>query len=100
MAHDISRKKIISSLNDKGFIESNRPSDHDKFYFVYNGKTYKQIVVKLSRGSSYKTYDISLISKMKKRVLLDTNQEIYDLFECPMDFDNYVSILKKKGELD
>ena len=100
MARDISRKKIKASILIKGFLKSRKASDHDMYYFVYKGKTYKHIVVKLSRGSSYKTYDISLISKMKTRVRLDTNQQIYDLFECPMDFNKYIEILKEKSELD
>jgi len=100
MARDIKRNKIQKSLQKKGFVKAIESSDHEKYYFSFKGKKYKHIVVKISRGSSYKTYGINLLKLMKGRLCLDSNDQIYDLLECPMDFEKYIELLKEKGQLD
>jgi hypothetical protein len=102
---DIPRKRIQSSLSQKGFTlakvgkGTGRSPDHTWYHFVHKGKECRHIAAKISHGSGYKTYDVSLLGKMKCRLALDTLDEVRQLLWCPMDHSSYVAILTKKGIL-
>jgi hypothetical protein len=90
----IDRKKIESSLRSKGFLEEN--THHRYFHHCYRGKK-TGISTFTSHGSSYKTYSISLIKRIKDALKLDTISQTCDLLMCPMTEDNYNDFLIKKG---
>jgi len=89
------RSQIRSSLLKKGFIEFTRGRDHD-YYFLYVAGQKTSIYTKLSRGSDYKTYNITLLDLVKRQLKLNTNQ-LLSLIDCNLDYDNYLKILKTKG---
>jgi hypothetical protein len=95
--NEIPRRKIRQSLENKGFILDQGRGDHDWYYFFHNGKKFKQVCAKISRGSHYKTYHSRLIDRMKKLLQLDSLQDTKDLLECPMDKNQYLLMLKEKG---
>ncbi len=90
----IDRKIIESSLRKKGFIEEG--GDHKYFYHEVNGKRTGSYTF-ISRGSGYKTYGDTLLKRMCVQLRLNTLTQVKRLLECPMDMDEYNSILRKKG---
>jgi len=74
-------------------------SDHDYFYFQHNGKKFKHICAKLSRGSSYKSYQECLWKLMKIRLQFDNKKDLENLLRCPMSKEQYESFLIKKGQI-
>lgn len=90
----IDRKKIETSLRKKGFVEES--GDHKYFYHEVDGKRTSAYTF-ISRGSGYKTYGDALLKAMKMQLRLDSVQQVKQLFECPMDAEEYNSILKQKG---
>jgi len=96
---DIKRDKIARSLKSKGFVFDKGHGDHDWYYYVHNGKQYRHICAKLSRGSGYKTYGEGLLRRMILLLRLDTLGEVKRLFECPMDAVEYKAILKRKNQI-
>ena len=93
---DIPRRQIVRSLERKGFTQTKRKGNHDWFVFCHDGREYKQVMAKVSRGSGYKTYSPSLWTQMKKLLALDRNSQVHDLLTCPLDRDEYLEILKHK----
>jgi len=96
---DISKKTIVRSLKKKGFKLKKGQGDHDWYIFYYKDKKYGQIKAKISRGSSYRTYPISLWTRMRKLLQLENNKQVSDLLTCPLDKDKYLEILKEKEVL-
>ncbi|MBI5233528.1 MAG: hypothetical protein HY880_04165 [Deltaproteobacteria bacterium] len=90
----IDRRLIEASLRKKGFVQEG--GDHKYFYHEVNGKRTGPYAY-VSRGSGYKTYDDNLLSAIKRELRLDTLRETRDLLECPMNGEEYKSILKRKG---
>jgi hypothetical protein len=90
----IDRKQIETSLQKKGFVQEG--GDHRYFYHEVNGKRTGAFAY-TSRGSGYKTYDDNLLSAMKKELRLDSLNQARRLLECPMDGEEYNTILKQKG---
>ena len=90
----IDKKIIESSLRKKGFIEGG--GDHKYFYHEFNGKRTGPYTF-TSRGSKYKSYGDSLLKVMKKHLRLDTLQQIHGLLTCPMDKEEYITILREKN---
>lgn len=92
-------KTMRKSLKKKGFIFQKGIGDHDWYYYSYNGKEYRQIAAKISRGSGYKDYPDSLLQRMKNLLHLDSLQEVRQLLLCPMDAAEYKAILDQKNML-
>ena len=90
----IDRKQIESSLRKKGFIEEK--GTHKYFYHEVDGKRTGAYAF-TSRGSGYKTYGDSLLKAMKTELRLDSLIQVKRLLECPMDGEEYNTILKQKG---
>lgn len=95
---DIKRNLIKKSILKKGFQlkKDSKNSGHDVYWLHYNDKDYPNIRVKISRGSSYRTYGQSLLGKMKKSLELDTTADVESLFNCPLSKDEYLAILEEK----
>jgi len=96
---NVERSLIESHLKSKGFLEKKDNPHHRYYHHKYNGK-FTGAYAYTSRGSKYKTYDISLIKRMKKELKLDSVREVVDLLKCPMSEEQYNAILQEKGALD
>jgi predicted RNA binding protein YcfA (HicA-like mRNA interferase family) len=83
-----------SALLKKGFKQE-RATGHDIFC-LYVGEKKTQIFTMLSHGSS-EDINNPLLNKMKKQLRL-SNQEIERFIECPMNHDEFLSTLRRKGE--
>ena len=83
---------IVSSLKKKGFIHSGGGS-HDKY--VYHTKEGKKtsIFALISRGSSYKVYNDTLLSRMSKELKIK-RQDLTNLVKCPLSQDGYEDLFK------
>lgn len=91
----IERSQIKHALTSKGFVETSG-SDHDKYiYYSQEGKK-TQIITVLSRGSSYKDYNDSLLGRMTHQLKINKAQLI-DLINCPLTRDGYEGLLKSRG---
>ncbi|MFH1230856.1 MAG: hypothetical protein V1709_05100 [Planctomycetota bacterium] len=94
MPGPIERKTIETNLIQKGFRR--KDSHHKYFHHVYNGQE-TGICTYTSHGSNYKDYGISLLGRMKKELRLDRIQDVANLFNCPMDGNDYNDILRSKN---
>lgn len=83
-----------ASLRKKGFIEEG--GSHKYFYHEVDNKRTGAYAY-TSHGSRYKTYGDNLLKVIKVELRLNTLTEVKRLMECPMDAEEYNSILKKKG---
>lgn len=92
----IERRTIESNLCSKGFVRED--SDHRYFYHEYRGKRTGAYTY-TSHGSNYKTYDVTLLKRMKKLLRLDTTKQVFDLCTCPIEKDDYNQILKNKFKM-
>ena len=90
----IERRIIESNLPSKGFVKED--THHRCFYHEYQGKRTGAYTY-ISYGSSYKTYGVALLKRMRKELRLDTIRQVVDLFKCPITGDDYDQILKDKG---
>ncbi|WP_424359934.1 hypothetical protein [Methanocella sp. MCL-LM] len=90
----IKTKKIITSLEKKGFVASE--SDHVMlFLYVDNKKT--NIHTKISHGS--REYGDSLLNMVKKELKLESRNQLDDLINCPMSSEEYLGILVKNKHI-
>ncbi len=98
---DIERTTIIASLKSKGFKyrKQSKKSGHDKYCYFYDNRWHTHIQARISRGSHYKTYPQALWKRMKIRLYLDKLEDVQFLLECPMDAEEYASILREKRQI-
>lgn len=89
----VERRTIESNLSTKGFVEES--THHKYFYHEYQGRRTGPYTY-TSRGSKYKSYGTSLLKRMKKELRLDTIKQTTDLFECPINGEDYNNILRNK----
>lgn len=80
-------RDVKGSLLRKGFIEDN--NDH-KFYHLYVNDKKTAIRTKISHGEI--EIDSYILKQMAKQVRL-TNELFEDLINCPLSYDNYITIL-------
>lgn len=90
----LSKNTIERNLLKKGFIKIEK-KDHRFYYLTINGKRACSRT-KISRGSHYNEYDISLLKKMKLQLQLNSIAELKDLLTCPMTKETYLRILRDK----
>ena len=90
-------KRTLKNLKSKGFESAKSKSvDHNWIEFWYNGKL-TRVKTKISHGE--KELNDYLISCMSKQTYLSKN-EFFDLANCPMSKEKYLTILKGKGFID
>ena len=101
----IPRSTIEESLLKKGFVyhkqektQSLKKRDHRFYYFYHNNKR-THIRTRISMGSHYKDYGNDLLKKMKRQLRFDSLSHLVDFLKCPLTKNNYVTILKRNGEL-
>lgn len=89
----VKTNKIDASLQKKGFDKTNR--DHNYYILYVEGKKTK-IHTKISHSAT--EIDDFLVKQMARQVRLDRKQ-FEDLIECPLSKEDYIEILKEKGEV-
>lgn len=91
------RQQIMTSLNKKGFVQTDY---RDHYYLTYYTKSGKKtnIYTKLSRGTHYKMIGDSLLNPMAKQCKLDKSDFI-DLVDCPLSRDDYERKLIDNGDI-
>ena len=97
MPKPIEPDKIISSLIKKGFQEEEKRTHKQLRLYVDGKKT--SISTNISRGSKYKEYGMDLLRLMTKTLGLSVTHQLVDLIECPMSYDQYVSLLRDNKRL-
>jgi len=90
----VERKQIETSLRKKGFVQEG--GDHKYFYHEVDGRRTGAYAF-TSRGTGHKTYTDNLLGAMKKELRLDSLNQVKRLLECPMDADEYNTVLRQKG---
>ena len=90
----IDRRKFESGLCKKGFVKSG--GDHIFLRHMVDGK-YSSVYTKVSHTKKLKDISRDLLTSIRKQLRLDTNQEVFDLVECPLSEEDYNNILKEKG---
>jgi hypothetical protein len=86
-------RDIEASLQRKGFHKMQ--GDHHYFHLYVNGKK-TAIFTKTSHG--IKEYGGQLLKSMAWQLRLST-AELYRLVDCPMSEEEYISLLREKGEI-
>ena len=92
----IEKKDLESSLPRKGFDRDNSREHHTYFNHRYQGK-FTGAYTYVSHGM--KSIGDSIITKMKKQLRLNNSQQVIGLVNCPISGEDYVQILKSKGQL-
>lgn len=85
---------VIAGLTSKGFKESE--GDH-RYLILYVNGIKQGIFTKVSRSNKREISE-DLIHLMAKQVRL-TKSQFLDLARCPMSEEEYIRILREKGEV-
>jgi len=80
---------IESALLRKGFRVEQR---HHRFLILYVDGRRTAIRTKISHGG--KDYGDFLLSRMREQLRLPTVRQLLRLIDCPMDSDEYVTVLR------
>jgi hypothetical protein len=86
-------KEIISVLQRKGFVPAS--GDHTFLFLHVNGKK-SSVRTKVSHGSG--EYGDNLLKHVARQLWL-SNNELDQLFDCPLTAERYVEILFEKNIL-
>jgi len=92
----IERKNINRNLPKKGFKKV-KSGHHIYFHHYLNDVAtgaYTYISHSKKSTSSYSGY---LLKSVRRQLQLDSNQDVVDLINCPMDGEQYNEILRQKG---
>ena len=82
-------REVASALSRKGFEK--RQTDHTHYHFKYRGRDVG-VATMISHGE--REIGIGLIKRMRAQLRLQTNADFARFVECPLTFEEYVSILK------
>ena len=86
-----------SSLLQKGFRDEKR--DHHYFFFYFEGRKTSAYTY-FSYGSESQEVENNLLQTRARQLKLDKSQQVRDLFSCPLDYQEYVVILRQKNIID
>ena len=84
-------REIKEGLTKKGFIAVQR--DHTYLFFSVEGRK-SGIHTKISHGN--KEYGDNILSLVARQLRITTKQ-LDDLLDCPMSYEDYLSILRTKN---
>ena len=90
----IEKRDVETSLPKKGF---HREETHHIYFHHYYQNKYTGISTYVSHGAN--SIGDSLIQQMKKQLRLNNPYQVIDLVNCPISGDEYIQILKSKGQL-
>ena len=86
-------REVATTLRRKGF-ELERSTNHEYYRLYVNGN--KTVIrTKLSHGSNKINQRSPLFAAIARQLKL-SKQELSDLFDCPLDYDGYLSLLKNR----
>ena len=89
-----STREVTAALLKKGF-KLVRSTDHEYYRLYVNGNG-TVIRTKLSHGNKKINQRSPLFAKIARQLKL-SKQELSDLFNCPLDFDGYLSLLRDRA---
>ena len=98
MPQPISVRKAKKALRSKGFI---RNPDHHEFYFHRDSMGQKTGPYTYFSEGGKKTDYIGpgLLKRIQKELRLGTIQEVADLLNCPMDEEQYITLLRDRKRI-
>lgn len=89
-------KDLKKILTKKGFVKSSDKDDHNFYYLYVDGK--KEVIhTMVSHGT--KEYSKFLMGKIKNQMRFNTAQNCDDYFDCTMNGEEYVQMLRENGEI-
>jgi len=91
----VERKNITKNLPKKGFVKV-EGKHHIYFHFHHNGIDTGAYTY-VSHSKKIADYQGRLLTEVRKQLELDTNSEVVDLINCPMDEEKYTEILRQKN---
>ncbi|MFW2371863.1 MAG: hypothetical protein ACN4GM_01980 [Gammaproteobacteria bacterium] len=94
----IERKNICKNLPKKGFVEDDS-GHHLYFHFYYDG-VLTGAYTYISHSAKHKDYSNAILTKMRQQLKLNSNRDVVELVNCPMDEEEYIAILKQKGFIE
>lgn len=94
----VDRRDLERNLPRKGFRKDDS-GDHVFFYHEYEGRQTGPWT-KVSHTQKMRDITGDLLNAVKRQLRLDTNRQVKDLCECPIDGDEYNRILIAKGVFD
>lgn len=94
----IEKRDLESSLPRKGFERDVSRQHHTYFNHRYQGK-YTGAYTYISHGMKMRSIGSPIIKKMKDQLRLDNSHQVVDLVNCPISGDDYIQILRSKGQL-
>ena len=95
MPQEYHTEAFVSALKRKGFREV-ASKHHRRFLFVYAVKPVSSIRTRISFGE--RRIGHSLLNLIARQLYL-SRQELGELIECPLGYDEYVSLLVRRGHL-
>jgi hypothetical protein len=87
---------LVKSLLKKGFIKSN--TSHVKYWFYVDGKR-THIWTMVSHSSKFKTVTGRLLTDIRIQMYLRKTSELFDFVECRLGENEYLDLLRERGEL-
>lgn len=90
----IDRADLERNLPRKGFERTQ--SHHIYFHHKINGRATGAYTY-LSHSLKVRDLTRDLLTSIRKQLKLDSNAQVVDLVNCPMDGDEYNRILREKG---
>lgn len=93
----VKRSDIYKNLPKKGFVK-NPSGDHIYFHHKINDRS-TGIYTKISHTKKLQDYSKGLLTAIRKQLKLNTNSQVVDLAECPLDGDEYNQILIENGSI-
>ena len=94
MIKPLKANKVDKALKNKGF---NRVESKHKKYILYVDGKKTRIFTVMSRG--HREISKGLIKTMMKQLKFDDFRQFLDFIECPMTYEDYITFLRKKGEI-
>ncbi len=85
---------IISVLKRKGFQQT---ASHHRYLHLFVEDATTEIYTFVSHG--IEEYGNDLLSKMKKQLGFSDNKEFEKFLDCPMTFEEYVSMLSAADKI-
>lgn len=87
-------KDIAKVLLKKGFYLEPDKQSHQFYTLIIDGKKHS---INTFLSHSKMDYSNNLLSKMKKQLKFNSNENFELFLDCPFSYDDYLSMLKENG---
>lgn len=88
-------RDVQRALEKKGF-QKKEGGRHTKYILYVEGKKTRIITV-FSRSRDKKELGNDLLRRIKKQLHLEENEMFQDFVECPLTYEDYLSVLRQNG---